>query len=135
MPPRKRRYSRIAITLPTQDLAAADRLALAQDRSRSWVVAEAIRRYAAATETRGNASSAATRSASTAPARSEGVDGDSRLTQLTRDLTLTPEQRVREAEETLRLTALREPPRAHQVIAFDRYEDYIRWKRRRDQSA
>lgn len=135
MPARKRRYSRIAITLPTQDLAAADRLALAQDRSRSWVVAEAIRRYAAATETLGKASAAAAKSAATAPARPAGVDSDSRLTQLTRDLSLTPEERVREAEETLRLTGLREAPRAHQVIAFDRYEDYIRWKRRRDQSA
>ncbi len=40
-------YARIAITLPHNDLAAADRLAAQHDRSRSWIVAEAIRRYAA----------------------------------------------------------------------------------------
>jgi len=45
--PKSKRYARIAITLPEQDLAAADRMALAKDRSRSWIVAEAIRRYAA----------------------------------------------------------------------------------------
>ena len=39
-------YARISITLPAEDLAAADRLAAQQDRSRSWIVAEAIRRYA-----------------------------------------------------------------------------------------
>jgi len=38
-------YARIAITLPPDDLAAADRLAAAHDRSRSWIVAEALRQY------------------------------------------------------------------------------------------
>jgi hypothetical protein len=40
-------YSRISITLPPEVLAAADRLAKRLDRPRSWVVAEAIRRFAA----------------------------------------------------------------------------------------
>jgi hypothetical protein len=39
-------YSRISITLPPETLAAADGLARALDRPRSWVVAEAIRRFA-----------------------------------------------------------------------------------------
>jgi metal-responsive CopG/Arc/MetJ family transcriptional regulator len=43
-------YARIAITLPPEDLAAADRLAAQQDRSRSWIVAEAVRQYVAAQE-------------------------------------------------------------------------------------
>jgi hypothetical protein len=37
--PKRKLYARIAITLPDADLAAADRLARAQDRSRSWIVA------------------------------------------------------------------------------------------------
>jgi hypothetical protein len=40
-------FSRISITLPPATLAAADELARALDRPRSWVVAEAIRRFAA----------------------------------------------------------------------------------------
>ena len=43
--PRGKPFARIAITLPSVELAAADRLAAAQDRSRSWIVAEAVRRY------------------------------------------------------------------------------------------
>jgi hypothetical protein len=119
--PRKKRYARIAVSLPTADLAAADRLARDQDRSRSWIVAEAIRKYAA------------TNSASTEAviAPSAGL-GALRSTQLARDLTLTPEQRVREADETLRLTGTSQPVRVEQVLAFDRYEDYLDWKRRRD---
>lgn len=54
--------------------------------------------------------------------------GASRLAQLQRDLQLTPEQRVRAAEETLKLDRLRAEPVAHRVIGFDRYEDYLDYK-------
>lgn len=120
-------YQRIAITLPAQDLAAADRLAHSLDRSRSWVVAEAIRRYAEFMASR------ATENAHSTPPLVRGL-GASRSAQLTRDLSLTPEQRVREAEETMRLTEARELPRADQIVAFDRYEDYAQWKRRHDRT-
>ncbi len=40
--------ARTSITLPHRDLSAADRIALALDRSRSWVFAEAIRRWSGA---------------------------------------------------------------------------------------
>ena len=43
--PRGKPFARSAITLPAEEFAAADRLAAAQDRSRSWIVAEAVRRY------------------------------------------------------------------------------------------
>src|ERR1043166_3683156 len=82
----KRPYSRIAITLPATELAAADRLAKAQDRSRSWIIAEAIRRYAASAEPE--------------PPRATGL-GPYRLEQLKADFSLTPEQRVRAAQRTL----------------------------------
>jgi len=87
--PKKKPYARIAITLPPDDLAAADRLAKAQDRSRSWIIAEAIRQYTARP--------------GTGATRSEGL-GPYRLDQLIRDLALTPERRVRVAEDTERVS-------------------------------
>ena len=45
---------------------------------------------------------------------------------------LTPEQRVRVAEETLRLTGLRQVPTNNASVGFDRYEDFLDWKRNRD---
>ena len=86
---RRKPFARIAITLPPEDLAAADRLAKAQDRSRSWIIAEAIRKYAAAPDRES--------------VRSEGL-GSYRLDQLIRDLALTPERRVRVAEDTQRVS-------------------------------
>ncbi|MGH7696256.1 MAG: ribbon-helix-helix domain-containing protein [Gemmatimonadaceae bacterium] len=118
--PKSKPYARIAITLPPRDLSAADRLAREHGRSRSWIIAEAIRRYAAARESS---------TGGTTPSRS-GL-GTQRLDQLTRDMALTPEARVREADETLRLTRTREPARV-QLLAFDRLEQYLDWKRRRD---
>ncbi len=102
-------YARIAITLPQRVLAAADGLARSQDRSRSWIVAEAVRQYAA-------------------QATSSPGLGDSRRTQLLRDMDLTPEERVRAAEETLRLDLRPSARRRDQVLAFDRYEDFLDWK-------
>lgn len=81
--PKRQPYARIAVTLPAHDLAAADQLARTHDRSRSWIIAEAVRRYIASTET----------------PPSPGL-GPYRLDQLTRDLALTPEQRVRAGERT-----------------------------------
>jgi putative transcriptional regulator len=57
--------------------------------------------------------------------------GPSRLAQLTRDLQLTPEQRVLAAEETLRQAGVPRRPRRHHVLAFDRYEEFLDWKKSR----
>jgi hypothetical protein len=108
-------YARIAITLPEQDLLAADRLAATHDRSRSWIIAEALRRYVV------QLSSEET---------SERL-GPSRQAQLARDLALTPEERVREAEQTALLSDLREragraPPRQ-----FATYDDFLDWQQGR----
>ena len=130
MPP----YSRIAITLPKADLAAADKLARAQDRPRSWIIAEAIRRFVVASAPQRAPSPAGppAKSAERDPVQPAPGLGESRLAQLTRDLALTPEARVRAAEETLRLTDRIRRPKAQHVIAFDRYLDYIDWQRTRD---
>jgi hypothetical protein len=52
----------------------------------------------------------------------------SRLAQLRRDLLLTPEERVRAAEETLKLDRLREVDVPRRVIGFERYDDYLDYK-------
>ncbi len=90
-------YARISITLPEQDLAAADALAASLDRPRSWVIAEAIRRYAAGAGT---------------PHHADDL-GVARRTQLLRDLALTPEQRVHEADATARLAEQVQEPRRY----------------------
>lgn len=106
--PKKPPYARIAITLPEGDLAAADRLAAQQDRSRSWIVAEAIRQYAASVD-RNDA---------------QHSIGASRRIQLERDLTLTPEQRVWEAESTQRLSERTTAPRT-----FATFDEFLKWQR------
>jgi len=52
----------------------------------------------------------------------------SRLAQFRSDMLLTPEQRVRAAEETLKLYRLRQPNVPRRVISFERYEDYLDYK-------
>ena len=116
---KKPRYARIAITIPEDDLAAADALAHERDRSRSWIIAEAVRRYTA---------EPAPEPAPAPAPRRPGI-GALRRAQLTADLRLSPEARVRAAEETARVGLARARPRAQRVIGFDRYEDYLAWKR------
>ena len=114
--PKEPPYARIAITLPADALAAADRVAREQQRSRSWVIAEAVRRYVRSLPTGSRL-------------------GESRLAQLMADLRLTPEERVRAAEDTARVSFLLRPSSGKRVIGFDRYEDYLDWKRREDHGA
>lgn len=126
--------ARIAIALPGNDLASADRLARRHDRSRSWIVAEAIRRFVAADDA-ANASARVLQQPNAASAAAAVPTqprlGDSRRAQLISDLSLTPEARVRAAEETLRLSELQSTSGTHR-IASDEYEDFLDWKRRRD---
>jgi len=127
---RPKYYARIAITLPEKDLAAANRLARAQDRSRSWVIAEAVRRFVAQHATgvpEGGAPSRVAEPVSAHPVASDAGLDRHRLAQLVSDMKLTPEERVLAAEETLR-QAGPQRPRRHHVLAFDRYEDFLDWK-------
>jgi hypothetical protein len=55
---------------------------------------------------------------------------EANLSRLRSDLALTPEQRVHLGEELARVAAAARPrPRFQRVIQFDRYEDYLDWKR------
>jgi predicted transcriptional regulator len=115
--PQRAPYAKIAITLPQEDLAAADRLAAAQDRSRSWIIAEAIRQYVA------NASR------STA----SGVELDpSRREQLRRDLALSPQQRIEAGEEALRMVGhVRAAAPAPVPMSFASFDAFLAWMRER----
>ena len=116
--PKRPNYSRVAITIPASDLAAADAIARERQRSRSWVISEAVRRYAA-------------EPVPAPPAFTPGL-GPLRLAQLAADLRLTPEQRVRAAEQTARAARPRNAVRAQRVIGFDDLNDYLAWKRLED---
>jgi metal-responsive CopG/Arc/MetJ family transcriptional regulator len=109
-------HERIAITLPPEDLAAADRLAKAQDRSRSWIIAEAIRRYAAEMDSRDTTA----------------LD-KSRRVQLQRDLTLTAEARIRASEE-IATAQPRTNRQLEQPRTFRNYAEFERWRRKRSKS-
>ena len=114
--PRGKLFARIAITLPAEDLAAADRLAAENDRSRSWIVAEAVRRYV--------------RERATLTA---GADlGASRSEQLRRDLALSPLERVRAAEEGVRIVDLLAKPPVQEPLSFPSFDAFLVWTRHRE---
>lgn len=108
---------RISITLPKDVLEAADRRAAALDRSRSWVVSEAIRAYAREV---------------VAPTGVQEV-ADARRHHLRTDLKRTPEERLRRAEGLGKLARQARPRRGQrrQVVGFDSYEDFYEWKKAR----
>jgi predicted transcriptional regulator len=115
------KIARVTITLPAELLAAADARARQLDRSRSWVVAEAVRRHLATPVVREPGVAYAAREVA-----------DARRLHLASDLRLSPSERLRRAEELGRLarTAQRRG-RRQQVIAFDTYEDYCEWNKAR----
>ena len=129
-------YRRVTITVPADVLKAADALARRLDRSRSWVVAEALRRYSAGgAARRGGAgpsdtrSSSAGREPSAPPYHVQRAFREAELSRLRGDLAMTPEQRVRVAEELVRtVPAERRRPRYRRVLQFDSYDDYLDWK-------
>lgn len=117
-------FARISITIPADLLEEADRLAAELDRSRSWVMGEAVRRMA------GSPLQPTVRETVVNPYADHQTEMETAsLRRLEADLALTPEQRLRDAEELVRLGRTVRPPRHRsQVIGFDSYEDYYRWK-------
>ena len=128
--------SRISITIPGTILQAADRRASEVDRSRSWVVVEALRTYLAGTgehDDRRLTSPSVTESSVPFETASVPGLGASRQAQLQADLRLTPTERVLGAERTARLDEVRgRVVAADRILSFDRYEDYLDWRRRDD---
>jgi hypothetical protein len=113
--------SRVTISIPLALVRAADRRAKGLGRSRSWVLTDALRRYL-------QAPAAVSEPAATYRA---GI-GPYRQAQLEADLSLSPEQRVKEAAR-----AAVAPPgiphhRRDRLLTFDTYESYLDWQRKDD---
>lgn len=106
-----KRHAKITISLPPEDLATADRLALKLDRSRSWIRAEALRRFAGEQD-RG--------------AR-EVLDPIRRI-QLDRDRSLTAEARIHEAEEVAVVQGITAGP-VNEPRIFRGYDAFAAWRR------
>jgi hypothetical protein len=125
--------ARISITIPRPLLAEADRAATKLDRSRSWLVTEAVRQYLEQGEDDAGTGHAV-REVTREPHYRLGP-GEYRLAQLEADLRLTPEDRVREAEATASLTQAPHRESDWQgVLVFEQYEDYLAWTRWADMS-
>jgi len=117
--------TRISITIPPGLVEAADRRAAAMDRSRSWLVVEALRSYLIRPQ-------ATTAVWEPAVAYLPGLE-EHRLQQLEADLALSTEQRVAMAERTALVAKLRARlPQRDRIIGFDRLEDFLAWKQRED---
>lgn len=116
--------ARVTVTLPAPILKEADRRAKALERSRSWVVAEALRRLLDAPNP------AVVREVATAPYAVPAADMErARLRHLEAELALSPAERLERAEELGRLARSRQRRgRRHQVIGFESWEDYDLWK-------
>lgn len=102
--------TRISMTIPPEVLRRADRIAKREGRSRSWLLAEAVRRFEEPT-----------------PVELPRLD-PSRREMLRADLALTPTERVLAAERTAREVPSRQC--SSLFVTFDRFEDYHEWKRR-----
>ena len=130
--PNRPAFARISITLPRPVLAAADKLAKRLDRSRSWVISEAVRRLG--DEPANPAPATTVHEPAILPSGQVRARlGEFRLEQLRADLSLTPEARVRAAEDTERTSRLIRPSTGGQRLQFfDRFEDYLDWKQREE---
>ncbi len=121
--------TRISITLPRDLVAAADREARRLERSRSWVVVEALRRYVGGSAAR----RATVRVSEPAPPPYAAPEvAQARRRHLAAELALAPAERLRRAEELGRLAReAQRRGRRYQVVGFDSYEDYYEWHKAR----
>ena len=120
---------RISITIPPELVEKADEKAADLDRSRSWVLVDALRRYLERPPVGAEALDHEATLAVHEPSVGYAAGlGPSRIAQLDADLRLTAEERVIAAERTAAMfTGGGSAPDA--VLSFERYEDYVDWKR------
>lgn len=113
------------MTIPADVLRKADRLARQWDRSRSWVIAEAIRRV---DEGLNHQAGKLVAEPPAEPFLAEAAR-EARTRHLRYALSLSPGARLEQAEELTRMRSLR--PRRDQVVSFETLEDFARWKKAR----
>lgn len=123
--------ARISITIPDDLVAAADQRAAELERSRSWLLVEALRSYLRTTGAR------AVHESTRSPYGSTSVEATELAPQiaaawrrrLQAELQLSPAARLERAEELFRLAEEVHPRRPRtQIIGFDSYEDFYAWK-------
>jgi hypothetical protein len=125
----KQKIERISITLPADLVRFADREARRLGRPRSWVIAEALR--GAAEGAGGSGGPGAVRETAVHP-YAEVADEleEARVRRLRAALALSPAERLRKAEDLLRLARAVRPRRGrHQIIGFDTFEEFWLWKK------
>ena len=127
---KRQKIARISITLPADLLHLADQEAARQGRSRSWVIAEAIRHAVSpAGGSAGPVSEVRETVVSPYAAVAEDME-QARERRLRAALALSPSERLGRAEELVRLARAVRPRHARaQVIGFDTFEDFWRWKK------
>ncbi len=131
--------SRITITIPEDLVEAADEQAKRIDRSRSWVLVEALRRYLQGPAQPQALHEPLAHPYAAPPDTKPGTPVDvaaevaaSRRRRLRSEFTLLPLERLRRAEDIARLGEASNQARASaQVVGFDNYEDYYEWKKNR----
>ena len=127
--PKRPPIARISITIPADTLRLADELAARLDRPRSWVMGEAVRRWDTSSPATGATSTVREAAALPYTAHRPGL-GESRLAQLQSDMELSVDERVLAAEEGAKLDRVIHPSSpGSQLRFFDRYEDYLAWKK------
>jgi hypothetical protein len=117
--------ARITITVPAAVIRQADRVARREGRSRSWVIADALRRQFA------DAGAEAARVPAPSESAPDLVEASARVrtAHVGGELSLTPAERLARAEELGGIARERQGRgRREQVIAFDSYDDFYRWK-------
>lgn len=129
---------RITVTIPADLVDAADARAEELDRSRSWVVSEALRRSLprsgfgrlAPSTVREPVLQAYDASSSAGVVDIADEIAASRRRRIRAELRLSPGERLRRAEELADLAKAAVPraPRV-QIVGFSSYEDYYEWKK------
>lgn len=112
----KPQLERVTITIPQPLLAAADDLAARLDRSRSWIVAEAVRRLVSSESVITPLETPLPRPVAVAPTSSpKAAPTPSWLPRLSKAVSLTPAARLKAAEDRSHPARLVEISRALQV--------------------
>jgi hypothetical protein len=121
------RIERISITLPAELVRYADREAKRLGRPRSWVIAQALSALA-----QGGAPAGRTLAEPVVSPYAE-VAGELQAVdrrRLRAALALPPGERLRRANELVRLARAARPRRGRrQIIAFDTFEEFWQWKK------
>jgi hypothetical protein len=121
--------ARISISIPDDLVAAADRRAAELERSRSWLLVEALQRYL---EEAPPPPSVREPRSSYPPQDTAPEIAAARRRRLEAELQLSPAARLERAEELVRLADEAHPrSRRTQIIGFPTYEDFYSWKRSR----